>query len=196
MLRVTFLLLLLGLAACPATPSTLDEDETTGDDDDDATPAPVALDALTAQIGEAVCEAVLGCCSMEDQGAWFAPVTNILELVGFESEVPPATALEAATCPALVEELLETGPFRDWLDLAANGAVGYSETEAGACLERLRGARCGAETGRSYLWGWLGRNIDLTSDRGCGDIGRLLLLITSDGRGRVRFLCRGFLSGP
>lgn len=161
--RFLYLLLALLLAGCPtSTPdpandddAVSDDDDATGADDDDATSGDDddstsgddddATPDFLADVSGAVCDALLGCCGVDDHALYFAgPAANEL-LAGLVAQMPPNAALDAATCPALVADMFAITPFGDWLAAVETGAVLFDSAAYDACLADLQGASCGEE---------------------------------------------------
>jgi hypothetical protein len=104
-----------------------------------------SLDRLTAEVGAAICGALSRCCDAASHAGYFAAWANNTRLMDtYARRLPPMAPLDAASCPGLVAEMLDVVPLGAWVTAAQDGEVEYDAAAAGACLDTLRVAACGA----------------------------------------------------
>ena len=115
-----------------------DDDDAAGDDDDAS-----GVESFLGDVSDAVCDALLGCCSPEDQSVYFAPMSGHGLLAPFVGQMPPNAVLTEASCPDLLASSWDLTPFGDWLRAVDQGAVAFDADAYAECLQTLRAASCG-----------------------------------------------------
>lgn len=132
---------LLAMAlACPGSRQVeLPEDPPVDEDEVD-----VDRERLIPLAAAKVCAALDGCCDATAQERFFAPWVVLESFDDLDPRLPPAAAVSAEECPALVEELLLRRPFGAWLTAVDRGLVQLELDGARACLTALD-ASCGPE---------------------------------------------------
>jgi len=131
----------------PATPTAAGAPPMTPDEDaGPGAPTPSErLDGLVAEVAAATCDALFRCCDDTDVEGYFAPHRDSPSLEAIAPRLPPNMPLDAAGCPAVMEEIFAIVPFGGWVDAARAGEVGFDEAAYDACLDTLRTASCGDE---------------------------------------------------
>ncbi len=153
-----FLLLSLALSACatptsstrdegPVQPALSDSGTASPDSVDSGEPSPFEggpSDLLRAAAG-GICDALLRCCDESSQAWYFQNWRESTLVVDRVGDMPPNTALTPETCPELVETLMERTWMGGWVEAAQAATVSIDGVGAGACLDELEQAACGAE---------------------------------------------------
>jgi hypothetical protein len=98
---------------------------------------------LIAEASQAICGALFRCCDAPSLEDYFAPYAANERLADFVARLPPAAAVDAATCPALVAEMLTVVPLGAWIDAVVQGKAAIVGAQADACLAALNDAACG-----------------------------------------------------
>jgi len=114
-------------------------------DAESAAPDPRA-DTLIAEAAEAICGALLRCCDASDLITYFRAYGANERLSDFVGRLPPEAEIDAATCPALVGEMLAVVPLGSWVDAVVQGRARIVAERVDACLRVLDEAACGAPT--------------------------------------------------
>lgn len=147
------LILVVGLVHC-APPDATDggtvgKDAGTGGVDGGASPSALPLADLPREAARATCDALFRCCpSSDDLAQFFSPIAFKDPMGDFADiipRLPPNAPLDAAGCPALVEDIYRVGidTLGAWVALAEQGVVTYDADAAQACVSRLDDATCG-----------------------------------------------------
>ena len=97
---------------------------------------------LTAQ---AMCQGLLGCCDMGDQDRFFVSFRGNPRYEEIQDQLPPTVTFDEQSCPGMIESILTTAPFGEWITQVQQGNVGYDGEVAQTCLNTLQNASCGQE---------------------------------------------------
>lgn len=110
------------------------------------------LHGFADEVAASICGALFRCCDDGSFERYFAPYAANERLASFKTQIPPLhTFVDEAECTSTVAEMLAVTPWRDWIDAAETGQVGFDEAAFASCRATLSSARCGAEVSTALL---------------------------------------------
>jgi hypothetical protein len=92
-----------------------------------------------------MCRGLLGCCDMSDHDRFFLSFIDNPRYEEIQDQIPPMVAFNEESCQGMLESILTTAPFGEWVTQTQQGNVSYNGEAAQACLEALQDASCGQE---------------------------------------------------